>query len=140
MENEKALQRACITYLRANKRVLFCHVPNEITIPTKQPQNYALRNFRYQQGVSKGVPDLLIFNCNQNFNGLAIELKAKRNKPTPAQLLWLEQLNNQGWFACWANNFDTFVKLVEAYLNTPNTLLQIHNNLKNNQYLYLEKN
>lgn len=123
MNSEKQLQKTCISFLRSNQRILFLHSPNEITNLKQDNKSFAFRNFRYQQGVSKGVPDILIFNNNKYFHGLAIELKYKNNKPTEAQYLWLKDLEDQNWFGTWLNNFENFVFLVETYLNNPQLLM-----------------
>lgn len=54
------------------------------------------------EGVKAGVPDLLIFErapdgCGGMYCGLAIEMKVKPNKPTPAQESWLAALADRGW-------------------------------------------
>ena len=72
LTKEHKLQHAVITYLKFNyPGKLFTHVPNEG------------KRSRWEQflikylGVSPGVPDLMIFDPNDKYNGLAIEFKIK---------------------------------------------------------------
>lgn len=63
-------------------------------------QQRAIRGMRLKQhGVKNGVPDVLIFDrCMSGFpNGLAIELKVGKNKPTPTQIEWRDKLRKCGW-------------------------------------------
>jgi len=43
---------------------------------------------------------------------LAIELKVKPNKPTPAQLEWIAYLNENGWTAVVCYTFDETIKVI----------------------------
>lgn len=60
------------------------------------------------EGVVPGVPDILVFQPSVlqpavaggqyvQYVGLAIEMKVKPNKPTPAQLAWHVNLRARGW-------------------------------------------
>ena len=81
LTKEHKLQHAVITYLKFNyPGKLFTHVPNEG------------KRSRWEQflikylGVSPGVPDLMIFDPNDKYNGLAIEFKIKYNKQNLAKI------------------------------------------------------
>lgn len=50
-----------------------------------------------QIGIRPGVPDVLCFAPGRRGVGLALELKIHPNKPTPAQLAWLDRLRSYGW-------------------------------------------
>lgn len=53
------------------------------------------------EGVKKGVPDVWLpvngIHENRPVVGLVIEMKYDRNKPTPEQEWWLDQLGKRGW-------------------------------------------
>ena len=56
------------------------------------------------KGSKAGVPDVLIFDSpcvdvgtGPEWEGLAIELKVGKNKPTPAQLEWADKLRACSW-------------------------------------------
>lgn len=76
---------------------LLYHIPNG---GSRHPAEAARLK---QQGVKAGVPDLCLPVARCGCNGLYIELKAGRNKPTKDQIKWLEQLARQGYRAitCW---------------------------------------
>lgn len=76
---------------------LLYHIPNG---GSRHPAEAARLK---QQGVKAGVPDLCLPVARGGYNGLYIELKAGRNKPTPSQKEWLGWLNQQGYRAvvCW---------------------------------------
>ena len=69
------------------------------------------------KGVKKGVPDVMVMNQRKGYNGLAIELKAKRNKPTEDQLIYLGKLRGIGWFVYVSNSLDETLDLIEWYFN-----------------------
>jgi hypothetical protein len=58
------------------------------------------------EGVRAGVPDVLLLVARGRFHGLAIEMKVKPNKPTPAQEEWIARLRYYGYMAvtCWSAN------------------------------------
>jgi hypothetical protein len=74
-------------------------------------------------GAKAGVPDVLIFNgvlstLLQSWVGMAIELKVGKNKPTPAQLKWHEDLRACGWRVDVCRTVDeVLVVLRECYPN-----------------------
>lgn len=76
---------------------LLYHIPNG---GSRHPAEAARLK---QQGVKAGVPDLCLPVARGGYNGLYIELKAGRNRPTSAQEDWLGWLNQQGYRAvvCW---------------------------------------
>jgi len=49
-------------------------------------------------GVKPGVPDILLPVRSGNYVGLAIEMKAGKNKPTDKQQWWLDELKFSGWY------------------------------------------
>lgn len=57
-------------------------------------------------GVRRGVPDLLWLLPREetgespSYNGLAMELKAKKRKPTKEQVELLDRLTRRGYFTC----------------------------------------
>ncbi len=52
-----------------------------------------------EEGMRKGVPDIIcaMRNARQDYAGLAIEMKAGRNKSTPDQERWQKRLMAAGW-------------------------------------------
>ena len=114
---EEELQGQCATYLNHQYPwVLWTHIANE---RMAKPQ-YMKKLKRL--GVQSGMPDIMIFHKGFvgdlpfGYVGLAIELKAKYNKPSDIQLEILDKLESAGWYSTWVNNFDDFKKIVDEYL------------------------
>lgn len=67
-------------------------------------------------GVKPGVPDLLLpVPCGQ-YQGLAIEFKAGRNKTTDAQDFWLNGLAKSGYLTGVARSVDEAISLIRQFL------------------------
>lgn len=90
--------------------LLWCHVTNESNVPVYYRAKLA------KKGLKKGVPDILIFEPNKKFNGLAIELKANYNKPSEEQTQWLYNLKSKGWDSYWTNSIDECISIIQEYL------------------------
>lgn len=73
------------------------------------------------------TPDLLIFEPNQKFKGLFIELKVKTPFKKDGALLKCEHLEGQqktindlkskGYYACFSWSFDMTLQIINQYLN-----------------------
>ena len=101
--SENQLQQA-VARLLDHSGLVWCHPPNG---GNRTARTGALMK---SMGAKAGVPDVLMFDrpfypCDPKYptgihyhlNGLAIELKVGKNKPTPAQLKWHEDLRRCGW-------------------------------------------
>ncbi|TXH57400.1 MAG: hypothetical protein E6Q97_04545 [Desulfurellales bacterium] len=93
--SENQLQQA-VARLLDHSGLVWCHPPNG---GNRTARTGALMK---SMGAKAGVPDVLIFNgvlstLLQSWVGMAIELKVGKNKPTPAQLKWHEDLRRCGW-------------------------------------------
>jgi hypothetical protein len=66
-------------------------------------------------GYLRGIPDLLIFEPSGDYNGLAIELKAGKGKPSTHQLKALKSLRARGWRAEVSTGWDDTVELLSEY-------------------------
>ena len=69
------------------------------------------------QGVRAGVPDLCFPAARHGYNGLFVELKVGKNKPTPQQREWLKLLNQNGYHAVAACGFDQARAVIDAYFD-----------------------
>jgi hypothetical protein len=106
---EDDFQKTVARYLNS-LGVLWCHSPNGGS------RNVIEASKLKAMGVKRGVPDVLIFETNKQYNGMAIELKAKKNKATPEQLEWIEQLTKRGWYCIVSNDLDQVIKEIDNYL------------------------
>ena len=107
---EDELQMACARYLDL-MGWLWMHPANERK--TSPGAGARLK----KKGVKSGVPDILIFEPNGEYIGLAIELKTGKNKLTEAQEEWLERLGKKGWYVGVCYSFDQFKSIVDSYFN-----------------------
>jgi hypothetical protein len=112
LTGEDKLQHNVILYLQMqHPSALWTHVPNE-------GRRTPFERFKLKYlGVKSGVPDILIFTPNKKYNGLAIELKYKKNKPTENQKIWLNQLNQNGWKSECINDLQQCIDLIDQYFN-----------------------
>jgi hypothetical protein len=107
---EDVLQNQVMRYIGLKyPGVLYTHVANE---GKRTPfEQYKMKYL----GTKAGIPDIMIFEPNKYKSGLAIELKAGYNKPTPNQRKWLKELNNANWVAVWSNNLDECIEIIDKY-------------------------
>jgi hypothetical protein len=106
--SEDDFQKRVALYLDYMNSIYF-HCPNGGT-------RYKGEGKKFQQmGVKAGVPDILILDRNQGFQGLAIELKVGTNNLKPTQINWLEKLHKLGW-CCWVSwSLDEVLALIDWY-------------------------
>lgn len=89
-------------------------------IPNGGARHPAVAGKLKAEGVKAGVPDLFL-PVPRNvqgiaFNGLFIEMKAGRNKPTPPQVQWIMRLSQHGYrvAVCWG--WEAAREVIEEYL------------------------
>lgn len=97
---EDQLQKA-VARLLDSAGLVWCHPPNGGN------RSAATGALMKAMGAKAGVPDVLVFTRPKMINpypgpigyrnGLAIELKIGKNRPTPAQLEWKDKLERCGW-------------------------------------------
>ena len=109
---EDNLQQMCVQWFRLQypDRIIF-HVPNGAK--RTRFQGARLRNI----GLTKGIPDLCVPEPMSPFNGMFIELKAPKNKPTAEQAEMLTRLSLRGYKTTWCNSFEDFKFKIENYFN-----------------------
>ena len=91
--------------------ILWFHCPNE----GKVPIHYRAK--QKAKGLKSGVPDILIFEPKGKFNGMAIELKVGYNKPSEAQIQWLDDLTTKKWYCIVVYDLDLCINEIHNYLN-----------------------
>lgn len=68
------------------------------------------------EGAQAGVSDLILLVPNKEFHGLCLEMKVKPNKPTEAQIKWMQAATSQGYKCAVCYSFDEFERVVTEYL------------------------
>lgn len=94
---------------------LFFAVPNGGARPKKHgfsPEAVRMK----KSGVRAGVSDYILLSARGGFNGLVLELKAGKNKPTKAQKEFLDRAAAAGYKAAWCSGWDTARRIIEEYL------------------------
>lgn len=107
---EDHLHRAILTYIKLQYPfVLVAH-------PANEGKRTHFEQFKIKWlGVSPGLPDILVFTPGARYKGLAIEVKAGKNKPTDNQTRWIANLWTCGWMAVWVNDFDKAKEHIDEY-------------------------
>jgi hypothetical protein len=90
--------------------------------------NGGLRNIRVamklkQEGVRRGIPDIQLAVPNCGYNGLFLELKVGKNKPTTEQKEWLQALEDHGYCARCVNGADEALQTIFWYLGIEGEVL-----------------
>jgi len=124
LSKEDTLQVAITRYLKSQfPKLLWLHVPNSGV-------RTSWERFRMSVlGLKKGAPDLMLFRHRINhdlieqnygkdyeFSGLAIELKAGKNRQEPEQIEWQIQLEAEGWIYKVFYEYDPAVKFIDQYM------------------------
>jgi hypothetical protein len=108
---EDNLHIACCNYLDSQyPNVLYTHPANEAKRTSFE--RYKANRLR----MKPGVPDLLIFEQDSPFIGLAVELKIGKNKLSDYQKDWKEKLLKRNWYYFTCYDIDTFISLCKDYL------------------------
>ena len=69
-------------------------------------------------GVRAGFPDLFLPYANKKYHGLFIELKYGKNKASEKQKAWIDELNNQGYYAKVCVGFEEAKNTILEYINS----------------------
>ena len=89
---------------------LLFHVPNE-----GQRSTITGAHLR-QQGLKRGVPDLMLPVARGGYHGLFVEMKRRNGKAWPDQLWWIEHLRAQGYAAEICHGWEAAKNILEKYL------------------------
>ena len=111
--NEHDLQIAVVKILKRSDLLFSCtHTDDMLDSDSKRID--ACRN-----GYTVGMPDLMIYNGNNNFCGLAIELKNSWGIGTLGkdQENVLEKLENQNWLILVSNDLIQIAETILLYKN-----------------------
>lgn len=109
---EDRLQTAVITYLRLEKKALYC-----ASLGGQYQRYHSQRMKAKRNGYVAGFPDVFIYEPKGGYFGLAIELKVKGNYPSQYQRKWIERLNERGYKAVVCTGFDDAKKVIDDYFN-----------------------
>ena len=113
-ESEANQQEIVIKYLRlAYPHALYCASAGGMRTSYLQ----AIKMKR--TGYVKGFPDLFIYEPNQDYHGLAIEMKKEKGGvASPEQKQWQEQLRNRGYASYICKGNEEAIKVIDEYFNS----------------------
>jgi len=112
-ESEANQQEIVIKYLRLSyPNALYCASAGGMRTSYLQ----AIKMKR--TGYVKGFPDLFIYEPNQDYHGLAIEMKKEKGSvASPEQKRWQEQLRNRGYCSYICKGSEEAIKQIDEYFN-----------------------
>lgn len=87
-------------------------------IPNGGQRNKIVAARLKQEGVKKGVPDLMIPLPTDKFHGLFIEMKYGKNKLTLEQKQFFDFATQQGYCCKVAYSADEAMKIIDKYLGS----------------------
>lgn len=104
-------------FISSTKSLKSCsfHIPNE---GKRTPQmGYLMK----RMGMRPGVSDIFVAYPTLKYHGLFLELKAATKTgtyrtPTPAQLVFIEDMKKQGYAAEVCNGADAAIALIKKYM------------------------
>lgn len=113
-ESEANQQEIVVKYLRlAYPTALYCASAGGMRTSYLQ----AIKMKR--TGYVKGFPDLFIYEPNQYYKGLAIEMKKEKGGvASPEQKWWQEQLRNRGYSSYICKGSEEAIKIIDEYFTT----------------------
>lgn len=97
---------------------LMFHVPNE-----GKRSVYSGAELK-RAGLKKGVPDVMLPVARKGYHGLAIEMKAGKNKPTEEQKKWLTGLAKEGWLCYVCRGYEAAATVLGEYMDIKISLLR----------------
>ena len=119
MINEHDLHYKVVDFIRK-------YYPEAIVIPGlgELQHTSAMRCDAWQKGYKGGQPDILIANKNNDFIGLAIELKtpAGTGKVSDNQTMFLNRLEEAGYHVIISNDYDEILMTIVGYFKNMGTL------------------
>jgi hypothetical protein len=115
-KDEDKLQVAAMRYIRYQyPKLIAFHVANE---GISGPKGKAYGTKMRAKGVLAGCPDIHILEPMGVYSGLFIELKTPTGRVSPAQKIFLDNLNSKGYCAKVCRSLDEVIETVDHYMTT----------------------
>lgn len=108
--SEDSFQTSVARYLDSLK-LLWFHCPNGGS--RNKIEGAKLKGM----GVKKGVSDVIICEPRLQYSGMIIELKVGRNKVSPEQLEFLDNMKARGWRTLISYSLDEVMQEVDQYIS-----------------------
>lgn len=115
-DSEHAAQVAIFAWAAANTDRL-PELALLYAIPNGGARHRAVAAKLKAEGVKAGVPDISLDVARGVYHGFRGELKHGKNKPSAAQLWWLDQLQRQGFYCTVQWSAKSMIREIERYLS-----------------------
>ena len=111
---EEKVQIAIVNYLKLQyPKAIF-----PATMGGQVQRHYSQRMKAKRTGYLKGVSDLLIFEPNDKYFGLFIELKKdKKSYPSKEQRAFIVGVSDRGYYGGCCKGFDHCKEIIDKYFN-----------------------
>jgi len=97
--------------------VLFWATPNGAWLAGNDRQRFGQINKLRAEGLTPGVPDLIIAEARGSYNACAVEMKSEKGKLSVEQSEILHDLMERGWYTIIAYGFDQAKEQITKYLD-----------------------
>lgn len=101
--------------------VLWFHPANERQLQVRvnsKGQHYSPLGAKLKRkGVKPGVPDIIIFEPHGKYHGLMLELKVGKNKITPNQSKWIDELKKRNYLVMVSYSLEECTLIIEKYIS-----------------------
>ena len=112
-EHDEQYKLFSLTRYRPELRWMFA-------IPNGGQRNKIIAARLKQEGVKKGVPDLMLPLPTDKFHGLFIEMKFGKGRMTPEQQEFFEYATQQGYCCKVAYSAEEAIEIIDEYLELNN--------------------
>jgi hypothetical protein len=110
---ESKTQIECVKWFKLQYPKL---APLLFAVPNGGHRNAREASIMKQEGITKGVADLILLIPNKQFHALCIEMKTINNKQTITQIQWQTIVQQHGYKYIVCHSFDEFYTEVKNYL------------------------
>ena len=112
LNNEHSLQTEIVKFLKKTDLIYAANCNGFLDTPLKRKQ-------AWEEGMSSGHPDLLIYTPNKKYNGFALEFKTPNGMGNLAdnQKKWLNDLERCNYFSLCSNSLTEVIECLVKYMN-----------------------
>ncbi len=112
---EMLMQIQVCNFVQQCTKLPFIHIANE------GKRSHVNGSLLRRMGLRAGVSDIFMPRGNARFSGLWIELKAGKNKPTPSQLEFINEMITEGYHACVCYSAEEAILTIKTFYSISET-------------------
>lgn len=114
-DEEHRLQTACVTWFRYQYNRYY---HNLFAVPNGGRRDKETGAMLKDEGVLRGVADLILLKSNAHYGALLIEMKTEKGKQSPNQREWQEKIEKDGYKYVICRSKEDFQREVNDYLSS----------------------